>query len=33
MDTVRRLMARGSKTIAEISKDLEVGPSLLHRVA
>ncbi len=31
MDAVRRLMARGSKTIAEISKELGVSPSLLHR--
>jgi len=33
IDAVRRLMARGSKTIAAIAKDLEVSPSLLHRVA
>ena len=31
MDAVRRLMARGSKTIAEKSKELGVSFSLLYR--
>jgi transposase-like protein len=30
-DAVRRLMARGSKTITEVAKELGVSPSLLHR--
>jgi transposase len=30
-DAVRRLMARGSKTVAEIAKELGVSPSMLHR--
>jgi transposase len=30
-DAVRRLMARGSKTIAEIAEELGVSPSMLHR--
>ena len=30
-DAVRRLMARGSKTVTEIAKELGVSPSLLHR--
>ncbi len=30
-DAVRRLMARGSKTVAEITKELGVSPSMLHR--
>ena len=30
-DAVRRLMARGHKTIAEIAKELGVSPSMLHR--
>ena len=30
-DAVRRVMARGSKTVAEIAKELGVSPSLLHR--
>lgn len=30
-DAVRRLMARGSKTITEIAKELGVSPSMLHR--
>jgi transposase len=30
-DAVRRLMARGSKTTAEIAKELGVSPSMLHR--
>ena len=31
MNAVRRLMARGSKTIAEISKELGISHRLLHR--
>lgn len=30
-DAVRRLMARGSKTIDEIAKELGINPSLLYR--
>jgi transposase len=30
-DAVRRLMARGSKTITEIAQELGVSPSMLHR--
>ena len=30
-DAVRRLMARGSKTVAEGAKELGVSPSMLHR--
>lgn len=30
-DAVRRVMARGSKTVAEIAKELGVSPSMLHR--
>ncbi|MFM2420428.1 MAG: Transposase, partial [Pseudomonadota bacterium] len=30
-DAVRRLMARGSKTVAELAKELGVSPSMLHR--
>ncbi len=30
-DAVRRLMARGSKTVAEIAKELGVSQSMLHR--
>lgn len=30
-DAVRRLMARGSKTVAEVAKELGVSPSMLHR--
>lgn len=30
-DAVRRLMARGSKTITELAKELAVSPSMLHR--
>lgn len=30
-DAVRRLMARGTKTVAEIAKELGVSPSMLHR--
>jgi transposase len=30
-DAVRRLMARGSKTVAEIAKELGVSASMLHR--
>lgn len=30
-DAVRRLMARGSKTIAEVAKELGVSKSMLHR--
>ena len=30
-DAVRRLIARGSKTVAEIAKELGVSPSMLHR--
>ncbi len=30
-DAVRRLMARGSKTVSEIAKELGVSPSMLHR--
>ena len=31
IDAVRRVMVRGSKTIAEIAKELGVSPSMLHR--
>jgi transposase len=30
-DAVRRLMARGSKTVAEIAKELGVTPGMLYR--
>jgi transposase len=30
-DAVRRVMARGSKTISEIAKELGVSVSMLHR--
>ena len=30
-DAVRRLMARGSKTVDEVAKELGVSPSMLHR--
>jgi len=30
-DAVRRLMARGSKTVVAIAKELGVSPSMLHR--
>lgn len=30
-DAVRRLMARGSKTITETAAELGVSPSMLHR--
>lgn len=30
-DAVRRLLARGSKTITEIANELGVSPSMLHR--
>lgn len=30
-DAVRRLMARGSKTITEIARELGVSQSMLHR--
>ncbi len=30
-DAVRRLLARGPKTIAEVAKELGVSPSMLHR--
>jgi transposase len=30
-DAVRRLMARGSKSVSEIAKELGVSPSMLHR--
>jgi transposase-like protein len=30
-DAVRRLLARGSKPVAEIAKELGVSPSMLHR--
>lgn len=30
-DAVRRVMARGSRTVAEIAQELSVGPSMLHR--
>jgi transposase len=30
-DAVRRLMARGSKTVAEVAAELGVSPSMLHR--
>lgn len=30
-DAVRRVMARGSKTVSEIAKELGVSPSMLHR--
>lgn len=30
-DAVRRLMARGSKSVAELAAELGVSPSMLHR--
>lgn len=30
-DAVRRLIARGSKTVAEVAKELGVSTSMLHR--
>ncbi len=30
-DAVRRLIARGSKPVTEIAKELGVSPSMLHR--
>ena len=30
-DAVRRLMARGSKTVAELTRELGVSSSMLHR--
>lgn len=30
-DAVRRLNARGSKTVTELAKELGVSPSMLHR--
>ena len=30
-DAVRRLIARGSKSVTEIAKELGVSPSMLHR--
>ena len=30
-DAVRRVIARGSKTVDEIAKELGVSPSMLHR--
>jgi transposase len=30
-DAVRRLLARGSKTVAELSEELGVSASMLHR--
>lgn len=30
-DAVRRLMARGTKTIPEVAKELGVSPSMLYR--
>lgn len=30
-DAVRRLMARGSKTIADVARELGVSQSMLHR--
>ncbi len=30
-DAVRRLLARGSKSVAEVAKELGVSPSMLHR--
>ena len=30
-DAVRRLMARGSKTVAELAEELGVSSSMLHR--
>lgn len=30
-DAVRRVMARGSKTVSEIAKELGVSQSMLHR--
>ena len=30
-DAVRRLLARGSKTIAEVARELGVSQSMLHR--
>jgi len=30
-DAVRRLLARGTKSVAEIAEELGVSPSMLHR--
>lgn len=30
-DAVRRLLARGSKSVTEVAKELGVSPSMLHR--
>lgn len=30
-DAVRRLMARGSKTVTDIAKELGISPSMIHR--
>ena len=30
-DAVRRVLARGPKTVAEVAKELGVSPSMLHR--
>ena len=30
-DAVRRLIARGTKTVGEVAKELGVSPSMLHR--
>jgi transposase len=30
-DAVRRLLARGSKSVSEVAKELGVTPSMLHR--
>jgi transposase len=30
-DAVRRLMARGSKTVTQLAEELGVSPSMLHR--
>lgn len=30
-DAVRRLMARGTKTVTELCKELGISPSMLHR--
>lgn len=30
-DAIRRRMARGSKTVAEVAEELGVSPSMLHR--
>jgi len=31
IDAVRRVLARGHKTVAQVAKELGVSPSMLHR--